>query len=145
MVSFQTYFEKIPPPQGAAAPWGRRWRRRQGYFSKYVWKWTIFWLILFSKSQFSQFFKMLLFGGGRKLPNIRSEYLRNVPRTYLPISWLSPGLLRVCHASNTSFLKRSASVTKKCIVFERPWKSLWKGTQESCAVHAIGIEWFFEK
>ena len=31
-VHFQTDFEKNTPPQGAAAPWGRRRRRRQGYF-----------------------------------------------------------------------------------------------------------------
>ena len=29
-VHFQTNFENNTPPQVAAAPWGRRWRRRQG-------------------------------------------------------------------------------------------------------------------
>ena len=33
MVHFQTNFKKSPP-QGAAAPWGHRWRWRQGYVSK---------------------------------------------------------------------------------------------------------------
>ena len=33
-IHFQTHFEKNTPPQGAAAPWGRRRRRRQGYFFK---------------------------------------------------------------------------------------------------------------
>ena len=52
-VHFQTHFEKNNPPQGAAAPWGRRRRRRQGYFFKMCLKMDRIFKHLFENGPFS--------------------------------------------------------------------------------------------
>ena len=48
-------FGTYTPSQGAAAPWGRRRRRRQVFVSKICLEMDSIWLTLFTKSQFCNF------------------------------------------------------------------------------------------